>query len=240
MSPAASPSRVARSRQAARVNYDRLSRWYAWLAASEEPFRRKAIDLLQAQPGEAVLEIGCGSGASLAALAARAVQPVGIDLSPGMLRVARKKTRNTMRRKSMTQHSAAGVPLLCQADGLHLPFPDGCFDGLLMTFTLELFDTPEIPRVLAECRRVLEQGGRVSLASLAMPASRAMPAAMVTKVPPVRAVRIYEWFHGRFPALVDCRPIPLQEMVEQAGFTIEAQSTANMWGLPVSCVLARR
>jgi ubiquinone/menaquinone biosynthesis C-methylase UbiE len=221
MNPTGSPARVIRSRNDAQANYDRLARWYTWLASSEEPFRRKAIELLDARPGESVLEIGCGSGTSLAALAERGVRPVGIDLSYGMLRVTRQK---------LARKAAAVEHLLCQADGLHLPYPTGCFDALLMTFTLELFDTPEIPQVLCECRRVLKHGGRVSIAALAAPTQPAIPEA---------PARIYAWFHDRFPALVDCRPIPLEAMVEQASFTIQEKFSAGMWGLPVECILAQ-
>jgi ubiquinone/menaquinone biosynthesis C-methylase UbiE len=241
MSGTVPPSRVVRSRRDAQANYDRLARWYTWLASSEEPFRRKAIELLDARPGEWVLEIGCGSGTSLSALSDRGVRPVGIDLSYGMLRVTQEQARSNAARSNAARSNAAGSaaarknavvePLLCQGDGLHLPYPTGCFDALLLTFTLELFDTPEIPHVLAECRRVLKHGGRASIASLAAAAQPGAPAGA--------PARIYAWFHERFPALVDCRPIPLQEMVEQAGFAIQEKSTGVMWGLPVACVLAQ-
>ena len=82
--------RVTRSRTNARHVYDRTSRWYRFV---EEPFERRArtagLDLLSARPGERVLELGCGAGGALVALA-RAVGPegrvVGLDLSPGMIR----------------------------------------------------------------------------------------------------------------------------------------------------------
>jgi len=60
---------VERSTAQARATYDRLAPWYDWV---EAPFERRAraagLRLLDARPGERILEIGVGSGHTLAAL----------------------------------------------------------------------------------------------------------------------------------------------------------------------------
>ncbi len=95
-----------------------------------------------------------------------------------------------------------------------------------MAFTLELFDAPELPRVLEECRRALGPGGRLGLVCLAR------------RGRPNLAVRLYEWFHARFPVWVDCRPIPARDLLEEAGFSVMEALERSMWALPVDVIVA--
>jgi len=215
--------RVTRTREQARTAYDRLSRWYDALAArSEGPPRRRGLEILDVQPACRALEIGAGTGETLLHLA-ECVHPgglaVAIDLSPGMLRAAARRL----------QKSSSCRPYgLVNADGFRLPFAGSHFDALFMSFTLELFDTPEIRPVLVECSRVLAPGGRIVIVSL----SRTGGANL--------AVRIYEWFHDHVQQFFDCRPILLKACVQSAGFQILHVETQHMWGLPVEIVLARK
>jgi demethylmenaquinone methyltransferase/2-methoxy-6-polyprenyl-1,4-benzoquinol methylase len=209
-------SRVTRTKAEARRTYDRLSRWYDALAGpSERRFTMRGLELLRVQPGERVLEIGCGTGHALVQLARTAGRAYGVDLSVGMEAVARRR---------IAAAGWAGAVHLGLADAARLPFAASAFDATFMSFTLELFDTPEIPLVLAECRRVLRPGGRLGVVSLARADNL--------------AVRLYEWAHRHFPQAVDCRPILVQNVLEQSGFHINAHEAAAMWGLPVDIVVA--
>jgi demethylmenaquinone methyltransferase/2-methoxy-6-polyprenyl-1,4-benzoquinol methylase len=82
--------------------YQRLAPSYEPLALMAAPLRRRVISMLRLAPGETVLDIGCGTGASFPALV-RAVgqtgRVVGVDLTPAMLdraraRVARRRWNN--------------------------------------------------------------------------------------------------------------------------------------------------
>lgn len=215
-------SRVKRSKAEAQASYNRLSGWYDLLAgSSERKYTEAGLALLDVAAGERALEIGCGTGHALVSLAQAAGNTgtvVGLDLSTGMLKVAGR-----------TLQKAGGLAqagLIC-ADGLHLPFSGRSFDAILMSFTLELFDTPEIPRVLAECHRALRAGGRIGVVAMAkQKESRLM-------------VRLYEWAHANYTKYADCRPIYVREPLQSAGFTITASRSMLMFGLPVDVVLAQ-
>jgi ubiquinone/menaquinone biosynthesis C-methylase UbiE len=215
-------SRVRRSKAAARTSYDRMSGWYDWLAgSSEKAFTDLGLELLCVQPGEHVLEIGCGTGHSLLALsqAAGATGRVyGLDLSSGML-------RQSANRLSLA-NCGIGTQLIA-GDAARLPLLKNSLDAIFMSFTLELFDTPEIPQVLDECRRTLRKRGRLGVVSL----QKATASAPI--------VRVYEWAHERFPNVIDCRPIFVTRSLEQSGFRLEAALERRMWGLPVMAAMAR-
>jgi demethylmenaquinone methyltransferase/2-methoxy-6-polyprenyl-1,4-benzoquinol methylase len=116
---------------------------------------------------------------------------------------------------------------LLRGDGTNLPLGDETFAAVFISFTLELFDTPEIPAVLAEVKRVLQPGGRLAVVSL-------------TREQAGFAVEIYEIFHDIWPALLDCRPIQACTALHEASFKIIAQTVNKMWGLPVEIVLAEK
>ncbi len=202
--------------------YDRLSRWYDWFSSgSEWPLSELGLKKLNAGAGEAVLEIGLGTGHALLALAVAVGESgrlVGIDISRGMLKVAGQRLSRT----ALSQRVGFG-----QADAAALPFGSDSFDAIFISFTLELFDTPEIPLVLSGCRRVLKPGGRICVVAMARDEHENLPQ------------RIYEWFHHTLSAYVDCRPIYVRSVLNQAGFQIREVIRKPMWGLPVDICLAQ-
>lgn len=219
----ASVKRVRRSKEAARASYNRLSRWYDVIAGStEKKYRDQGLEKLSAQPGEKILEIGFGTGHALVSLAkavGRSGCVIGLDISDGMLDVARERLQKEGLADRVDLH-------LGDAANMNLPEP-GSLDGVFMSFTLELFDTPEIPLVLRECHRILKPGGRLAVVS------------MTKTKPPGLPVRIYEWFHDHLPEYADCRPIFARQALEQCGFRIESVDRSSMWGLPVEIVLGK-
>lgn len=209
-------SRVSRTRQEAQETYDKISRWYDYLEGFwEKRLREQALAKLKVEEGEVVLEIGFGPGHDLVSMAKSVGvegKVYGIDLSLEMVAIAKERM------------SAAGLAdrvLLEQGDAVRLPYPDEFFDAIFMSFTLELFDTPEIPKVLAECRRVLGAAGRMGVVAL----SKTQGANLM--------VRLYEWGHEQFPRFLDCRPIFVRQALEAAKFEIQECVQESLFGLPV-------
>jgi demethylmenaquinone methyltransferase/2-methoxy-6-polyprenyl-1,4-benzoquinol methylase len=215
-------SRVHRSKESARASYDRMSRWYDWIAGrTEKKYWGLGLQKLGAKAGERILEIGFGTGDSLVSLArfvGGAGQVIGIDISENMLTIARKR---------MEQADLSSRVELSQGDGSKLPLVSCLVDAVFMSFTLELFDTPEIPVVLQECRRVIRNGGRICVVAL-------------SKEKRSWSVELYEWFHRNMPEIVDCRPIFVRQSLEKAGFQVIDGIVTFMWSLPVEVVLAKR
>ena len=215
-------SPVTRSKKQARANYNRLSRWYDWIAGSEDRYRQIGVQALDLQPAERLLEIGFGTGSCLLDFA-RQVGPegwvCGIDLSDGMVTVAGERIYSAGLGERVS---------LLLGDAAVLPFADHSFDAIFASFTLELLDTPDIPRVLQQFARILRPGGRLATVTL------------VKTDQPGFAERVYEWFHARMPVTVDCRPIWAQPAIREAGFEIIEVISEKMWGLPLEIIVGKK
>ena len=172
--------------------------------------------------GEIALEIGFGTGHGIVAMAqavGEAGRVYGIDLSPRMLDITRARVSKMGLLERVN---------LEWGDAVQLPFAAAFFDAIFMSFTLELFDTPEIPKVLGECLRVLRSGGRICVVSL----SKAEGLNWMGK--------LYEWGHKTFPKVLDCRPIFVQKALKDAGFQILEATCSSLWGLPIETVVANK
>lgn len=215
-------SRVTRSKKEVKSSYDRMSKWYDLFVS---PFENRFIDAglqkLHAAPGEIILEIGFGTGNGILKLS-RSIgntgRVYGIDISEKMCKI----TLSKIEKAGFSERVQ-----LVNGDALNLPFQDSSFTAIFMSFTLELFDTPEIPEVLKECKRTLKNGGRLCVV------------AMKWKSPPTPVLKLYEWGHRKFPNYIDCRPIFVREMLENAGFRILDTAETNSLGLPIEVVVCR-
>jgi demethylmenaquinone methyltransferase/2-methoxy-6-polyprenyl-1,4-benzoquinol methylase len=212
--------RVLQSKEETRHYYNKIAKVYDLLSEeAEKPMREAGLKKLAAKPGESILEIWFGTGHCLIKIA-RAVGPngkvLGIDISDQMLALAQE----LLAKEGLDDRAE----LKC-GDAEQLPFESNSLDGIFFSFTLELFDTPELPKVLAECKRVLRPGGRIVVVAVSREGKHGV------------MLNLYEWTHRHFPNLMDCRPIYVHRALEAAGFSIKDADVQSMW-VPVEIVLA--
>ncbi len=155
-------------------------------------------------PLPAILDVGCGTGINLLELA-RVLGPcrklVGVDLSAGMLEVARRKA------------AAAGVAATFQVgDAEALDLPDGTFDLVVCNSAYHWF--PDRARAIKEMARILRPGGQLLLTTLAWP-GHAELIAVVDKV----WTRLFGHSCGAFPEMPTSGEVTTQ--LRAAGMGIE-------------------
>lgn len=117
------------------------------------PWTRELLDYADPGPGDRVLDLACATGIvarEAAPLVGEAGRVVGLDVDPGMLRVARERA------------ASEGVTVEWrEGDAADLDLPDGSFDLVVCQQGLQFFAEPV--RALREAGRVLDVGGRIVL-----------------------------------------------------------------------------
>lgn len=126
------------------------------------PFAEALVEVLAPRPGEAVLDVGCGTGAATRAAAlavGSAGRVVGLDLNVGMLEVARGIDSAD---GAGDPHDPAPAPIeWIEASVVAMPLADRSFDVVVSAQVLQF--VPEVDATAAEIRRVLKPGGRVAV-----------------------------------------------------------------------------
>ncbi len=118
-------------------------------------WRKRTRQCLELGAGQRVLDLAAGTGVSTAELGRSGAVAVGCDFSLGMLHAGRASKR---RRE---------VPLVA-GDGVHLPFADGCFDAVAISFGLR--NIVDVDLALREMARVVRRGGRLVVCEFSRPA----------------------------------------------------------------------
>ena len=147
---------ILHAEQVAYWNGSGAVRWVAKqqeMDASLAPVAEAALAQARVQPGERVLDIGCGSGATsiaLAGLVGPAGHVTGLDVSGPMIELARRRSAGTGHLDWML------------ADAATHDFPPGSVDLLFSRFGVMFFGDPVA--AFANLRRALRPGGRLVFA----------------------------------------------------------------------------
>jgi demethylmenaquinone methyltransferase/2-methoxy-6-polyprenyl-1,4-benzoquinol methylase len=118
-------------------------------------WRRAVAQSLDVQPGERVLDLGAGTGTSSLPFAAAGATVVPCDFSLGMLREGKKRHPE--------------LPLTA-GDATRLPFADGSFDAVTISFALR--NVHDTDAALREMRRVAKPDGRLVICEFSHPTYR--------------------------------------------------------------------
>ena len=140
-----------------RAMFDRIARVYDLMnsvmtAGMHHRWRERAADLARVGPGSRALDVATGTGDLAIELARRGAEVTGLDFSEPMLELARGK--------------APGLDWT-QGDALELPYGDGEFDAVTVSFGARNFS--DLNRGLREMARVTRPAGRVVVLEITTP-----------------------------------------------------------------------
>jgi SAM-dependent methyltransferase len=147
--------------------------WAELAEAHNQPLFEAVLDAAGAGPDTRLLDVGCGSGLTLALAQERGAIPAGLDISTGLLQVARRRLPDADLR---------------EGDMEFLPFGDGAFDAVTGVNAFQFAGDPQ--RALREAARVTRPGGRVVAGLFAAPErsqGTVVHQAMSALIPPERA-----------------------------------------------------
>ena len=119
------------------------------IGAMDKPNKRLRIRLAPPSPGLMVLDVGCGTGSDLELYHQGGCEIHGVDISPAMVKVARRKFGENVD--------------LRVCDASQIPYEDQTFDLVLSTFTFHEMPHELRAEVLQEMIRVLKKDGRLLL-----------------------------------------------------------------------------
>jgi ubiquinone/menaquinone biosynthesis C-methylase UbiE len=205
------------SQEKVRSIYNGMARIYdLWGANMEGRARKRGIELAGVQDGECVLDVATGTGLILAELARRNPHGLnaGIDISEGMLARAREKLAGSGEQVELKAGSA-----------FQIPYPEHTFDLLTNGYMFDLMPFEDMPKILAEFKRVLKRTGRLVLTDMTIGERFGS--------------QVYQGIYKIAPAVMGgCRGVRLAGPLEQAGFRVVTREYHQQVLFPSEVILA--
>jgi demethylmenaquinone methyltransferase / 2-methoxy-6-polyprenyl-1,4-benzoquinol methylase len=147
------PTEVASMFDEVAIGYDQTRAWLWW--GHTDSWGERMAKAANAGPGQRILDVAAGTGASAAILARHGANVVASDISPGMLAACRRR------------HNDLETIV---ADAHQLPFDPQVFDAVTISFGLRNMARPQL--VVSEMLRVTRPGGRLVVCEFSMPPRR--------------------------------------------------------------------
>ena len=184
-------------------NPEKYDVWYKTSlgALSDKLEKELVFSLFEIKHGDAVLDVGCGTGNYTIELAKRGADVVGVDSSEEMLIWARQKAQGERLKVNFQV-----------ADALNLPFPDESFDLILSNGLLCFLKEPE--KALMEMHRVLKPGGGLAVGVL----NKWSPWAFFRRIKGLYKDTIYNQAYF-------ISPPELEGLIRRAGFDVKETRT---------------
>lgn len=182
--------------------YSKFAPFYDLVVAPIRRLRRDVVEWTATGPGTRVLDVATGTGEQAIAFARAGCDVVAVDLSPSMLRVAKRKERRANLRFERANAEA-------------LPFGAEGFDLACISFALHEMPTSVRRRVLREMARVTRAAGTIVVVDYAVPRQPAWGALVHG------FVKLYERDHYE-----DFVKLDLLELLREAGIEIREEHRA--------------
>ncbi len=156
-SPLGKKDQVKKMFDAISTNYDGLNRVISF--GIDVKWRNRVVTILKKKKPSNILDIATGTGdLAIKLVKTGAEEIVGLDISPGMLKVGKKK---------VDQKKLSDMVKMVVGDSEKLPFPDQSFDAVTVAFGVRNFETLE--KGLAEIYRVLKPSGTFVVLETSVP-----------------------------------------------------------------------
>ena len=200
--------------------YDSLAKIYdIWGNLTESRARSRALELAEIKNGLNILEVAVGTGLAFYEIVKRNPDGtnIGIDISAGMLKKARKR---------LSRLSGASYELK-KASAFHLEGEDAQFDVLINNYMFDLIPFDQMDAVLAEFKRVLKKGGKLVLVNMTSGEKSGSG--------------IYDLIYRISPRLMGgCRGIRLSEKLAEHDFHVKLGEYHQQCLFPSEVILAHR
>ena len=198
--------------------YNSLANVYdIWGNLTESKARNRALELADIKNGQHVLEVAVGTGLAFFEIVKRNPDGtnMGIDISAGMLKKARKR----LSALSEAQYA------LKKASAFDLESEDEQFDVLMNNYMFDLISFDRMDTVLKEFKRVLKKGGKLVLVNMTLGEKFGSG--------------IYDRMYQISPRLMGgCRGIRLSEKLKEHGFQVKLREYHQQCLFPSEVILA--